>query len=56
MGVYVNDIGKSSESFAELLKAKGYSFVGGEVNDGAGWASWRNRTNKIFETIFPLVD
>ena len=49
-----NDIGKSSESFAERLKSKGYSFVGGEVNDGAGWASWRNRTDKVFETLFPL--
>ncbi len=51
-----NDLGKSTASFAQLLKKRGYTFIGGEVNDGAGWASWRNRTDKIFETLFPLSD
>ena len=51
-----NDLGKSTASFAGLLQERGYIFTGGEVNDGAGWASWRNRTDKIFETLFPLSD
>lgn len=50
-----NDLGKSTASFARLLHAKGYAFTGGEVNDGAGWASWRNRTDEVFEALFPSV-
>ena len=51
-----NDLGKSSRSFARLLKARGYSFAGGVVNDGAGRASWKNRTDRVFETLFPISD
>ena len=51
-----NDLGKASASFAALLKARGYSFVGGMVNDGAGWASWKNRTDRVFETLYPILD
>ncbi len=51
-----NDLGKSTASFARLLHKRGYTFAGGEVNDGAGWISWRNRTDEVFETLFPLVD
>ena len=40
--------------FFKRLKEKGYSVAGGQVNDGFGWASWRNRTDKILETFFPL--
>ena len=49
-----NDLGKSSRSFARLLEAGGYSFTGGVVNDGAGWASWKNRTDRVFQTLFPI--
>ena len=51
-----NDLGRSSATFARRLREKGYDFVGGMVNDGAGWASWRNRTDRVFETLFPLTD
>ena len=51
-----NDLGKSSEVFAQLLQDRGYSFTGGVVNDGTGWASWRNRTDVLFGTLFPVVD
>ena len=47
---------RSSEAFARLLEAGGYSFAGGAVNDGAGWASWRNRTDRVFEALFPIAD
>ena len=49
-----NDLGKSSRSFARLLKVRGYFFTGGVMNDGAGWTSWRNRTDRVFETLFPI--
>ena len=45
---------QDSRKFSEFLKKEGYAFVGGELNDGFGWASWRNRTDKILETLFPL--
>ncbi len=51
-----NDLGESSRSFARLLQARGYFFAGGMVNDGVGWASWRNRTDRVFETLFPISD
>jgi len=51
-----NDLGRSSRLFAELLRSRGYAFEGGMVNDGAGWASWKNRTHRVFETLFPLPD
>ena len=48
-----SDTGKATERFAKALMEKGYRYVGGRVNDGAGWASWRNRTDKVFESLFP---
>ncbi|MDP6776157.1 MAG: PQQ-binding-like beta-propeller repeat protein [Candidatus Latescibacteria bacterium] len=49
------DYGKSIASFAALLESRGYTLVGGMVNDGGGWASWNNRTDRVFETLFPIV-
>lgn len=43
-----------NEDFVKLLKEKGYSVDARKVNDGFGWASWRNRTDKILEAFFPL--
>ena len=37
----------------KLLKEKGFTPVGGEVNDGTGWPSWRNRTDVLLKTILP---
>lgn len=48
------DVQKDNREFAELLKEKGYTFVGGETADGAGWGSWRARTDRILEAFFPL--
>ena len=47
------DIGDSNRRFADKLRGLGYTIAGGEANDGCGWSSWRNRTDKIFETLFP---
>ena len=49
-----NDLGKSSADFAQLLKRRGYIFNGGMVHDGAGWVSWQNRMDRVFEMLFPL--
>lgn len=48
------DIGAANASFTKFLEQQGYACAGGEVNEGFGWASWRNRTDKIFETFFPM--
>ena len=47
------DMGQGNRSFAALLKEKGYAPVGGEANDGTGWSSWSNRTDQVFEALFP---
>ena len=36
------------------LRSKGYSFVGGETHEGAGWTARRNRLDRLLETLFPL--
>jgi hypothetical protein len=51
-----NDLGKSSADFATLLKDRGYAFEGGMSHDGAGWVSWQNRFDRVFETLFPKTD
>jgi enterochelin esterase-like enzyme/outer membrane protein assembly factor BamB len=49
------DILGETRRFHEFLRAKGYRPAGGEVLDGFGWASWRNRTDRLFETLFPAA-
>ena len=43
-----------NQNLMDLLKKKGYSVAGGQHNESFGWASWRNRTDKILEQFFPL--
>lgn len=45
-----------SRSFAKLLAERCSEFSGGEMHDGGGWASWKNRTGRIFELLFPLEE
>ncbi len=47
------DMGKQSAEFAELLNRKGRQVEGGEVHDGTGWSSWRNRTDLLLAALFP---
>jgi outer membrane protein assembly factor BamB/enterochelin esterase-like enzyme len=47
------DYGDSTRRFAELLEERGYWVDGEEVHDGSGWSSWRNRTDALFESLFP---
>lgn len=48
------DIRRSDEEFVRELRDKGYTVSGGEVIDGTGWPAWRNRTDVILQTLFPL--
>ncbi|HSR50334.1 MAG TPA: PQQ-binding-like beta-propeller repeat protein [Acidobacteriota bacterium] len=43
-------------AFGRMLRSKGYQYEGGEVHDGAGFSSWRNRTDKLLKTLFPLQE
>ncbi|MCP3980601.1 MAG: PQQ-binding-like beta-propeller repeat protein [bacterium] len=44
----------ANSAFFALLQEKGYEVAGGEVHDGTGWSSWRNRTDEVFSTLFPI--
>ena len=48
-----SNILEANRRFHEFLRGKGYRPVGGEALDGFGWASWRNRTDRLLETLFP---
>ena len=43
-----------SPALAKLLDEKGYDVTTHTGIDGAGWGGWRARTDRIFETFFPL--
>jgi enterochelin esterase-like enzyme len=49
------DMGESGKLYAKKLKEHGYVLVGGgEALDGTGWPSWRNRTDAVFQSFFPI--
>lgn len=50
------DLADASRALVALLIEKGYTPAGGEVHDGTGWSSWGNRTDAVFEALFPLGD
>lgn len=45
---------EANRRLAAELRRQGIEVAGGEVHDGTGWPSWRNRTDRLFETLFPL--
>ena len=47
------DMRVTNTRLSALLRDKGHRPVGGEAPDGTGWASWRNRTDRLFATLFP---
>ena len=47
------DMRATNARLNQLLRKKGYQPVGGLAPDGNGWASWRNRTDRLFEALFP---
>ena len=48
------DAGVDTRQLAEMLGKRGYRLHTVEVGDGFSWASWRTRTARILETLFPL--
>ena len=46
----------ASRELAAILAKKGYEVITNEVADGAGWGSWRARTDRILESFFPLEE
>ena len=48
------DMGQRSRDLTALLKERGYKPAGGEAHDGTGWPSWTNRTDAVFEALFPI--
>jgi len=47
------DARSRSRGFVEFLRSRGYTVTGGEVHDGTGWSSYKNRTNLMLEALFP---
>jgi enterochelin esterase-like enzyme/outer membrane protein assembly factor BamB len=47
------DMRVTNARFDQTLRRLGHQPRGGEAPDGSGWASWRNRTDRLFETLFP---
>lgn len=41
-----------NRNFAALMRELGHNVSGGEVHDGTGWSSWRNRTDIVYRTLF----
>ena len=48
------DMVDTNRGFAAFLQTRGYEPVAQEVNDGFGWASWRNRTDQLLAALFPV--
>ena len=47
------DLRTANREFYSFLKEKGYLPAGGETHEGYGWASWRNRNDKVLASMFP---
>lgn len=47
------DMRRANQRFDAFLRGRGYRPAGGEAPEGAGWAGWRNRTDRVFEALFP---
>ena len=47
------DFRDSGVATMELLSERGYAVAGGEVPDGTGWSSWKNRTDRVLKSLFP---
>ena len=48
------DVRTMCRKLTEFLASRGYAVAGGEVHDGTGWSSWKNRTDRVLESLFPL--
>ena len=48
------DLRQWNRDLVEVLETGGYTVAGGEVPDGTGWSSWKNRTDRVLRSLFPL--
>jgi outer membrane protein assembly factor BamB len=48
------DIPEADRRFVQFLRERGYKPAGGETHEFFGWASWRNRLDRVLTTLFPL--
>ena len=48
------DLRQWTREFSEIVESNGYPVAGGEALDGTGWSSWRNRTDEVLRSLFPL--
>ena len=48
------DMRVTTRAFLDFLTSRGYEVSGGEVPDGTGWSSWKNRTDRVLRSLFPL--
>ena len=48
------DMVKENRELISFLRDKGFYPAGGEVHDGSGWTSWRNRTDRWLTALFPF--
>jgi enterochelin esterase-like enzyme len=46
---------KAGRDLDARLRKLGYKPLGGEAPDGTDWPSWRNRTDALFEAMFPIT-
>jgi enterochelin esterase-like enzyme/outer membrane protein assembly factor BamB len=47
------DMGEINRTLARHLEDRGFTIHGGEIHEGTGWSSWRNRTDQLLSTMFP---
>ena len=47
------DLADLNRRVADFFEERGYSVAGGEIHDGSGWPSWRNRTDVLLKALFP---
>lgn len=53
---WARDARTASRELAQALEDQGCAVTAVEVASGAGWASWRSRTDRILEHLYPKPD
>ena len=48
------DMRRVNRRMRDRFAQKGFTVLGGQVSDGAGWSSWKNRTDVLLKSLFPL--
>ena len=43
-----------NDALRAFFEERGYALTGGQVDQGPGWESWRQRNDEVFEALFPM--